>query len=219
MLFSIGLVHALYIINISKPLNGDAVNEQIKKIVDKINELEEELRSILYEQQSQFSYKVAGKRVEFEKSIREAHKKLKISWFYWFITVSPKHLLSGPFIYGLVIPLIAFDISISLYQSICFRLYGVSRVKRSTYFIFDHRHLAYLNLFEKINCLYCSYAVGLINYSREIASRTEQYWCPIKHAHKLVDAHHRYTDFLDYGNADDYENNMEKIRSELQKEK
>ena len=195
------------------------MNEKIKIIVDKIHELEDELHSILYEQQTQFSYKVAGKRVEFEKSIREAHLKLKTSWFYWFITVSPKHLLSGPFIYGLIIPLVLFDISISLYQSICFRLYGVSRVNRSDYFIFDHRHLAYLNLFEKINCLYCSYAVGVINFSREIASRTEQYWCPIKHAHKLIDAHHRYIDFIDYGKAENYESNREKIRSELRDEK
>lgn len=194
------------------------MNENIKKIVDKIHELEDELRSILYEQQTQFSYKVAGKRVEFEKSIHEAHLKLKTSWFYWFISISPKHLISGPFIYGLIIPLVLFDISISLYQSICFRLYGVSRVNRSNYFIFDHRHLAYLNFFEKINCLYCSYAVGVINFSREIASRTEQYWCPIKHAHKLIDAHHRYTDFIDYGNAENYESNREKIRSELRNE-
>ena len=195
------------------------VNEKIKKIVDKIYALEEELRSLLYEQQSQFSYKIAGKRVEFEASIREAHKKLKTSWFYWFITVSPKHLLSGPFIYGLMIPLLIFDFGISLYQSVCFRLYGISLVKRSDYFIFDHRHLAYLNFFEKINCLYCSYATGLINYSREIASRTEQYWCPIKHAHKLLDVHPRYADFLDYGNAENYQKNVDDIRLKLQNEK
>lgn len=198
---------------------GNVVNEQIKKIVDKIYVLEEELRTLLYEQQSQFSYKVAGKRVEFEKSIREAHKKLKTSWFYWFITVSPKHLLSGPFVYGLIIPLLMFDIGVSVYQSVCFRLYGISRVKRSAHIIFDHQHLAYLNIFEKINCLYCSYASGIISYGREIASRTEQYWCPIKHAHKLLDVHHRYTNFLDYGDAENYQENMAKVRKELQKEK
>jgi hypothetical protein len=198
---------------------GEFVNEQIKKIVDKIYELDEELRSLLYEQQSQFSYKIAGKRVEFEKSIRTAHKKLKTSWFYWLLTVSPRHLLSGPFIYGLIIPLLIFDIGISVYQSVCFRLYGVSRVKRSDHLVFDHQHLAYLNIFEKFHCLYCSYATGLISFAREIASRTEQYWCPIKHAHKLVDVHQRYADFLDFGNAEDYQKNMTGIRKKLQNEK
>ena len=195
------------------------MNEQIKKIVNKIYELDEELRSLLYQQQSQFSYKIAGKRVEFEKSIRKAHKKLKTSWFYWLLTVSPKHLLSGPFIYGLIIPLLIFDIGISVYQSVCFRLYGVPRVKRSNHVVFDHQHLAYLNIFEKFHCLYCSYATGLISYAREIAARTEQYWCPIKHAHKLVDVHHRYADFLDFGNAEGYQKNMDEIRKKLQNEK
>lgn len=195
------------------------MNEQIKKIVDKIHELEEELRTLFYEQQTQFSYKVAGKRVEFEKSIRKAHKKLKTSWFYWLITVSPRHLLSGPFIYGLIIPLLIFDIGVSVYQSVCFRLYGISLVKRSNHIVFDHQNLAYLNIFEKFHCLYCSYATGLISYAREIASRTEQYWCPIKHAHKLVDVHHRYADFLDFGNAENYQKNMDEIRKKLQNEK
>lgn len=195
------------------------MNEQIKKIVDKIYALEEEMRTILYEQQTQFSYKIAGKRVKFEERIRQAHKKLKMSWFYWFISISPKHLLSAPFIYGLIIPLVIFDIGISVYQSVCFRLYGISRVRRSDYIVFDHQHLAYLNIFEKSHCIYCSYAAGLINYGREIASRTEQYWCPIKHANKMLDTHHRYADFLDYGNAEDYQDNLVKIRTKLQKEK
>ena len=198
---------------------GNVVNEQIKNLINKIHGLEEELRTLLYEQQTQFSYKIAGKRVEFEKSIREAHKKLKTSWFYWFINIRLKHLLSGPFIYGLIIPLVIFDIAISVYQSICFRLYGISRVKRADHIIFDHRHLAYLNFFEKLNCLYCSYASGTINYAREIASRTEQYWCPIKHAHKILEVHQRYANFLDYGNAENYQKNMEEIRKELQNEK
>lgn len=194
------------------------MNDQIKKIVDKIYELEKELLSIIYEQQDQFSYKVAGKRVEFEKNIREAHKQLKTSWIYWLITISPKHLLTGPFIYGLIIPLLIFDIGVSIYQSVCFRLYGISLVKRSEHIIFDHQHLEYLNIFEKINCLYCSYASGVISFGREIASRTEQYWCPIKHAHRLVDVHHRYANFLDYGNAENYKENMAEARKQVQKE-
>lgn len=195
------------------------MNEKIRSIVNKIYDLEEELRSILYEQQTEFSYKIAGKRVEFEESIREAHKKLKTSWLYWLISISPKHLLSGPIIYSLIVPLLIFDIGVSFYQATCFRLYGISLVKRSRHIIFDHQHLAYLNIFEKINCLYCSYASGVISYGREIASRTEQYWCPIKHAHQLVDVHHRYANFLDYGNAENYQKNVEDVRKALQNEK
>jgi len=194
------------------------MNEKIKEIINNIRELEDELRDLLYEQQTSFSYKIAGKRIEFEKSIREAHKKLKTSWFYWFISISPRHLLSAPFIYGLIVPLLIFDFGVSVYQSVCFRLYGIKRVKRSDYFIFDHQHLAYLNIFEKSHCLYCSYATGLINYGREIAARTEEYWCPIKHAHKIMDPHNRYIDFFDYGDAESYQSKFEELRKGSQKE-
>lgn len=188
------------------------MNEKIKKLIDKTRELEEELLEIIYEQQSRFSYEIAGKRVKFEKSIREAHKKLKTSWFYWFITISPRHLLSAPFIYGLIIPLLIFDVGVSSYQSFCFRLYRIDRVKRAEYFIYDHQHLGYLNVFEKLHCLYCSYAVGLINYAREIAARTEEYWCPIKHAHKVKEPHSRYFSFLDYGDAEGFQNKFDEAR-------
>jgi len=114
---------------------------------------------------------------------------------------------------------VIFDLGVSIYQSVYFRLYGIPLVKRSEHIIFDHQHLAYLNIFEKINCLYCSYASGIISFGREVASCTEQYWCPIKHAHKLVDVHHRYAKFLDYGNAENYQKNVEEKRRELRNEK
>jgi len=82
---------------------------------------------------------------------------------------------------------------------------------------FDHRHLAYLNLFEKLNCLYCSYANGVISFAREVAACTEQYWCPIKHAHKMLNVHSRYADFLDYGDAENYQQRMSEARSAIQK--
>jgi hypothetical protein len=58
-----------------------------------------------------------------------------------------------------------------------------------------------LNALEKLNCVYCSYANGLIAYVREIAGRTEQYWCPIKHARRVIGAHPHYAQFQDYGDA------------------
>jgi hypothetical protein len=67
--------------------------------------------------------------------------------------------------------------------------------------IFDRYHLAYLNLLEKLNCAYCSYANGLLAYAGEIAARTEQYWCPIKHARRVIAAHDGYDKFAEFGDA------------------
>ena len=68
---------------------------------------------------------------------------------------------------------------------------------------------------EKFNCAYCSYANGLIAYTMEIASLTEAYWCPIKHARRLELTHARYRDFADYGDADAFKKKTEGVDQAL----
>ena len=75
--------------------------------------------------------------------------------------------------------------------------------------------LSYLNAIERLNCVYCGYANGLIGFVREIASRTEQYWCPIKHAHKRLDPHRRYARFADFGDSENYQAYLEQMREGL----
>ena len=72
---------------------------------------------------------------------------------------------------------------------------------------------------EKLNCAYCSYANCLIAYVREIAARTEQYWCPIKHARRVIGSHPRYLKFDDYGDAEGFRKHAAGLRAELAKEK
>ena len=43
-------------------------------------------------------------------------------------------------------------------------------------------------------------------------ARTEEYFCPIKHAGKILGTHARYARFLEYGDAADYETRLEKFR-------
>jgi hypothetical protein len=85
-------------------------------------------------------------------------------------------------------------------------------VRRSEYLAFDRRHLGYLNFTEKFNCEYCAYVNGILGYFTEIAARTEQHWCPIKHAGCVKCMHSRYRKFVDYGDAEDYTKNVESIR-------
>jgi hypothetical protein len=96
----------------------------------------------------------------------------------------------------------------------CFPVYGIPRVRRRDYLAFDRGQLAYLNAIEKLNCAYCSYANGLLAYVREIASRTEEYWCPIKHARRVLGVHPRYGRFVDYGDGDAYRHDLERLRAE-----
>lgn len=84
-----------------------------------------------------------------------------------------RHILSVPFIYLVAVPLGLLDLSINLYQLVCFPLYRIPRVRRRDFFVYDRGRLAYLNVLEKLNCQYCAYATGLLAYAREVVGRTE----------------------------------------------
>jgi hypothetical protein len=126
-----------------------------------------------------------------------------------------RNLLTTPLIYSLGLPLVLLDIWVSVYQWICFPVYGIGRVRRSRYFALDRHRLGYLTAIEKVNCLYCSYATGLFAYVREVAARTEQYWCPIKHARRVVAPHRRYAGFVEYGDATGYRHGLRRMRQAL----
>ena len=195
------------------------MNEKIRHILGQITALEDELRESLHEQEHTLFYQIKGKRVEFEHAVKDAHRQLKMGAFRWFLAVRPQNFLTAPVIYGMIFPLLILDICITFYQASCFPIYGIAKARRSDYIVFDHQHLAYLNLFDKVHCLYCSYGNGLIAYTLEITARTEQYFCPIKHAHKILGAHARYAKFLDYGEAEDFQSKRKALRMALAKEK
>ena len=116
-----------------------------------------------------------------------------------------RHYVSIPFIYSMIIPLIILHIFIKIYQHVCFPLYGLSPVKRKNYIRIDRHKLNYLNWFEKINCAYCGYAIGLIQYCSAIGAKTEKYWCGIKHKkhNKFIQPSH-HKNFLKYSDEKEF---------------
>jgi len=194
------------------------MNNHVQQLLDQMAALEDELRTALNEQQSSMFFQVKGKRVEFEQSIKEAHLRLKKNFFRWLVTDRPQNLITGPIIYAMIIPLVITDIFITFYQLTCFPIYGIKKVKRGDYIVFDRQHLNYLNFIEKFHCTYCAYGTGMIAYISEIVARTEQYFCPIKHARKILGTHARYARFLAFGEAEDYEKKLNKFRTSLNKE-
>ncbi|MCX7307407.1 MAG: hypothetical protein NTZ72_05445 [Afipia sp.] len=177
------------------------MNENIARIHAHIISLQTELDAELAILRTKLHYKLEGKRAVFEAEILKAHRALRIGVAKYITNASPLIILTAPVIYSVIIPFVLLDIFITIYQWICFPIYGIPRVKRSDYFIFDRAHLAYLNIVEKINCAYCSYGNGLMAYASEISGRTEQYWCPIKHARKVISTHEHYTSFAEFGDG------------------
>ncbi|PKO45064.1 MAG: hypothetical protein CVU29_09115 [Betaproteobacteria bacterium HGW-Betaproteobacteria-22] len=194
------------------------MSDRIQQLLAQITALEDDLRSALNEQKSSIYFQIKGKRVEFEQSIKETHRKLKTNFFRWLVTNRPQNLITGPIIYAMIIPLVITDLFITFYQLTCFPIYGIKKVRRADYIIFDRQQLNYLNFIEKFHCTYCAYGTGMIAYISEIVGRTEQYFCPIKHARKILNTHARYQHFLEFGDAGDYEIKLEQYRKALNKE-
>lgn len=193
------------------------MNPKISELLNRIQQMELEIELEMKRKRAELQADFEETRVRFEREVLEQQRRFKTGVISYLLTANLMSVLTAPVIYALFIPILLLDLSISVYQHICFRAYGIKRVKRSDYFVFDRAHLAYLNLIEKINCAYCSYGNGVMAYGREVVARTEQYWCPIKHARKIMAAHPYYTGFVDFGDAQSYKDELENLRAELTK--
>jgi hypothetical protein len=187
----------------------------LEEIIADIRQLEQELLQELQKKQAEYCYIIEGKRIEFEAETRRYHKTLAKTLGRYFAEAQLLHILTAPVIYLCLLPALFMDLVVTIYQAICFRAYGIPRVDRDEHIIIDRHSLQYLNPLEKLNCLYCSYFIGLLAYIQEIAARTEQYWCPIKHARKLASIHSRYHKFLEYGDSAAYQDRLEEVRREF----
>lgn len=191
------------------------MNPKVSEILQRIRALEAELEAELESRREALHVRFEHHKVRFEREIRERHKRLKTGLLKYIAQAEFRNLVSAPVIYSMIVPLVIVDVFVTLYQLLCFPLYRIERVRRGDYMAFDRRHLDYLNAIEKFNCTYCSYANSLAAYVREIIARTEQYWCPIRHARRLLEAHSHYGQFVDYGDAEAYRQELTQLRQAL----
>lgn len=175
-------------------------------------EFEAEFEQQLEAQRERFRYRLKRGKVRFENDVRILQRAYRIGLWPYLRRGHFVYVLTAPLIYGLIVPLVLLDISVTIYQHVCFRIYGIPLVRRSDHVIIDRQHLAYLNALEKFNCVYCGYGNGVIAYARDIAGRTEAFWCPIKHARRAADPNAEVDSFFDYGDAESYSNWLEAQR-------
>ncbi|MFM0124142.1 hypothetical protein P0D73_35550 [Paraburkholderia sp. RL18-101-BIB-B] len=197
--------------------NGVRVDKRIQHILNQISALESELQTELHQRETKLFYRITGKRVEFDEAVGKIHRESKAGIVHWILDSRPQNSFAAPFVYVLIVPLVFLELCISIYQALCFPIYRVAKVKRVDYIVLDRSQLG-LNFMEKFHFAYCEYANGLFAYGTEIASRTEQYWCPIKHAHKVLGTHARYERFLAYGDAEQYQARLKQFREALRQQ-
>uniref|UniRef100_A0A831XDU5 Uncharacterized protein n=1 Tax=Geobacter metallireducens TaxID=28232 RepID=A0A831XDU5_GEOME len=190
---------------------------RINEIIERIKALEEELEAEFEKKRTEFHLIIEENRVRFAREVVEQQRRLKTGTLRYIADAQPLAILSAPIIYAGFIPFFLLDFFITTYQAVCFPIYGIPKVRRQDYLIFDREDLPYLNIIEKFNCFYCSYANGLAAYLREVAARTEQYWCPIKHARRMLAPHPRYSRFFEYGDAESFRKGLERLRTEFER--
>ncbi|MCC4115788.1 hypothetical protein LLG90_10545 [Aromatoleum toluclasticum] len=182
--------------------------KQLDELLVRIQGLQEELEAEYRARREE----LARRRLELADNFLRQQRRYKIGLFRYLRRTRLLVILTAPVVHIGWIPFLLMDLFVTVYQAICFPVYGIPKVRRSDYMVFDRTDLPYLNLIEKINCFYCSYGNGVAAYTREVAARTEQYWCPIKHARRIRQAHDRYPHFFDFGDGEAFRAGLERLR-------
>lgn len=181
---------------------------RLEDLLHRLHEIQEAVQTEIEERRAAFRYRVERGRVVFDADIRRRHRALRESWLSFLSRTRPMVVITAPVIYAMIVPLVLLDLFVTLYQTVCFPVYGLQKVRRADFIAIDRHHLAYLNWLQKLNCVYCGYANGMIGYAREIAARTEAYWCPIKHARRIEDPHDAYGVFVEFGDGEAFRENL-----------
>ncbi len=189
--------------------------DTIESLMEKIQDLEKSLLVEIQKKEKEFYYEIIRKKVRFTREVRAQHKLLVEKFYKYLYNASILNILTAPVIWFCLIPTVFLDLVVTLYQTVCFPVYRIPKVRRSDYVIIDRNYLSYLNFIEKMNCMYCGYFNGVVAYFQEVGARTEQHWCPIKHARKLKVVHSRYKNFLDYGDGVGYRKKFGQLRKEF----
>ncbi|WP_281981399.1 hypothetical protein [Azonexus hydrophilus] len=184
------------------------MKDRIDELLARITALQDELESEYRQAREDW----ARKKAELADELAHQQRRYKTGLFRFIVRSRILVLLTAPVIYAGWIPFLLIDLFVTIYQGICFPVYRIPKVRRADYIVFDREDLPYLNLVEKFNCFYCSYGNGVAAYVREVAARTEQYWCPIKHARRIRAAHDRYPKFFDHGDAEAFQQGLNRLR-------
>ncbi|MDA8257327.1 MAG: hypothetical protein M0Z99_17145 [Betaproteobacteria bacterium] len=188
------------------------MKQHLNELLQNIRALQEDVEQEYRQAREDFE----RRRVALADDFLRTQRRYKIGLFRFLLRTRLLVALTSPVIYLGWIPFLLMDLFVTVYQAICFPIYRIPKVRRADYLVFDRTDLPYLNLIEKFNCFYCSYGNGVAAYTREVAARTEQYWCPIKYARRIRGAHERYPQFFDYGDAEAFRQGLNRLRRQYE---
>ena len=191
---------------------GPAHGIQLAVLMDKMRSVEAEIETELAKRREEMRFSFEKRRIVFEQEALRIHLAIKTRASRYLIEANPLIVLSAPVIYSLIVPIalarhLGHGLSGDLFSDLQNpegappRLPGV---RPSPSGLSQHH--------RKFNCAYCSYCNGAIAFVREVASRTEVYWCPIKHARRVLGPHPHYAGFADFGDAEGFRKQLDQMK-------
>ena len=138
------------------------MNQDLDRLFAQIQSLEDDIERRLNSHRDQLRFSLQKGRAVFDDTVAQAHRRLRVGVFTYLLHTPLLYLLVAPVIYAMVIPFAILDLSLTVYQWICFSAWRISRVQRRQYVVIDRHRLGYLNAIEKLNCVYCGYGNGVI---------------------------------------------------------
>ena len=115
---------------------------KLEAIIEEIKKLEKQLVLEIEKKEEEFFYKIKGKKVYFDPKIKRYQKTLATRIYSYIVNTSLLNLLTVPIIWFCLLPALFMDVVVSVYQFICFRVYGIPEVKRSEYMVMDRHSLS-----------------------------------------------------------------------------
>jgi hypothetical protein len=107
----------------------------ITELNDKIATLEIELEVELAKRRAELHVGLEKGRVAFEEEILRRHRELRTKLSHYILRAHPLIVLTAPVIYSLIFPLLLLDLFVTVYQAVCFPVYGIAKVRRGDYLI------------------------------------------------------------------------------------
>lgn len=125
------------------------MNPKIAALTTNIQILEAELEAELAQRRAELRVGLEKGRAFFEEEILRRHRELRTRLSTYVLNARPAVVLTAPIIYAVIVPLVLLDLFVTVYQSVCFPVYGIPKVRRREYLIFDRHHLAYFERARK----------------------------------------------------------------------
>jgi hypothetical protein len=107
------------------------MNPQIAVLIDRIKSLEAELDAELAKRRAELRIGIEHGRIMFEQELLRRHRELKVKLSSYLLHARPLVVLTAPVIYALIVPFVLLDLSVMIYQAVCFPVYGIPKVRRA----------------------------------------------------------------------------------------